>query len=90
MPQTSPEQPAGNPYAGNVQSAPQYAAAAAAASTSTKPVATAISCGKCKIEKPAGKIGKKHTCHMIINSMTLRELKLKTTLSLKDKKVFNH
>lgn len=48
-PQAAPEQPVGNPYA-NAQPATQYAA--------SQPVATTVACGKCKIEKPKGKIAK--------------------------------
>jgi len=53
-PQVASEQPAGNPYASNVHQSPLAAAAVAPKHI----VATNVSCAKCKIEKPGGKIGK--------------------------------
>ena len=52
-PQLAPEQPAGNPYAGHMPGV-----ARPAAGLTKQPVATSISCAKCKIEKPKGKISK--------------------------------
>eukprot|EP00111_Clytia_hemisphaerica_P003213 TCONS_00009153-protein len=73
-PQVAPEQPAGNPYAGHLPGAAQPAAG-----FNKQPVATSLSCAKCKIEKPKGKINK--GCTSALKKQCITSSKDKKSLS---------
>ena len=66
-PQLAPEQPAGNPYAGHMPGVAQPAAG-----LTKQPVATSISCAKCKIEKPKGKISKLKISFVLLQNTPLK------------------